>query len=90
MRFLCLFLLFTLPTRACLNETEKDLNGKNVPVEFGPGSGELHFFMPDWKEKLAELEQRLKSNPQDPNARNDRGVCLAHLGRSREALVVFQ
>ncbi|MCW5871365.1 MAG: hypothetical protein KIS61_29190 [Candidatus Eremiobacteraeota bacterium] len=90
MRICLLLLLLTLPVLACLNETEKDLNGNDVPVEAGPGSYELPSFYRDWKEELAGHEHKLKANPHDRGARNDRGVCLAHLGRSREALALFQ
>lgn len=88
MRICLLILLLTLPVLACLNETEKDLNGNDVPVE--PLSSELWFDPRNWKEELAGHEQKLKANPHDRGARNDRGVCLAHLGRSREALALFQ
>ena len=70
MRICLLLLLLTLPVLACLNETEKDLNGNDVPVE--PRSSELWFYTPDWKAELAGHEQKLKTNPQDRGARNGR------------------
>lgn len=90
-RTVLVLLLLTLPALSCLNETEKDLNGNDVPVEVDRGRvTELGYYGRNWKYELAEHEQALRVKPDDRGALNDRGVCLAHLRRSREALAIFQ
>ncbi len=94
-RSIFLLVLLSFPVLACLNLTEKNLDGKDVrvdaPLTIEP---ELSFETVDWKSKLARLDERLSIiNPNTEvgrESRNDRGVCLAHLGRAKEALSLFQ
>jgi len=92
--WLLFFLLLTLPVLACLNLTEKNLDGKDVSIDGGPDPEIYSQSTEDWQAKLATLDERLRIiDPKSSVAReslNDRGVCLAHLGRAPEALALFE
>lgn len=90
MRTILLVLLLWLPVWACLNVKETSLEGKPVIADRGPGESPEEMFqgqgVEEWKRRLGEIEAK---HPL-VDTRNDRGVCLAHLGRAQEALALFQ
>lgn len=88
LRKLALFLLLIMPAWGCLNIEEQDLKGNRVynSDPFDEPERYFHESPGRWSEDLAKVEGR----PISLETRNDRGVCLAHLGRAKEALAVFQ
>ncbi|MFN8608470.1 MAG: tetratricopeptide repeat protein [Vulcanimicrobiota bacterium] len=88
LRLLLIAWLLISPAWACFNLDEQDLQGHHVK-NADPFDDPKYFFAdsPDrWREDLREVERR----PINLETRNDRGVCLAHLGDVREALAIFQ
>ncbi|MBS2037241.1 tetratricopeptide repeat protein [bacterium] len=90
MKIRLLFFVFLLigPAWGCLNLDEQDLQGHHI-TNSDPFDDPDYFFSDSpgrWGEDLREVERR----PITPETRNDRGVCLAHLGRAKEALAIFR
>jgi tetratricopeptide (TPR) repeat protein len=84
---LALFPLLIMPAWGCLNLDEQDLQGQHVTVSEVPEPSWTFSDSADrWRDNLMELDQR----PESVETRNDRGVCLAHLGRARESLAIFE
>jgi len=90
MRILLLLLLLWMPVQACLNLKETTLDGRSVTVEGGPGESPASMFAGQGREEWEERLRQLEAKDSLIDTRNDRGVCLAHLGRAQEALILFQ
>ena len=89
---LILLFLFSVPTLACLQVSETDIDGNDVTIAIEPFDQltarrhNLQF----WTERREKLAAQVKAKPDDRKVRNDYGVALARTGEVEKALQLFR
>lgn len=89
-----LLLIVSSPVNGCIWINRTTIHGENVRVlDLSPASYitrlNIHQSRQEWEKQLEESTARLKDST-DYHDRSDHGAILVHLGRTKEALEIFQ